>query len=327
MPTVSIMRRAAHSLIALSLVLASTIAVQPAERTAAADPEHGFLTGEETGGGGIRTLAGEDPALPGFVDKVVFSGLTQPTAVAFSSDGRVFVAEKDGRLLVYSSLADTTASVVIDLRTEVSNHWDRGLTGLELSPNFPADPWIYLLYTYDAPPGGTAPVWNDTCPDPPRSQTDGCVVTGRLIRISVNGSNTVTARTNLIVNEWCQQFPSHSVDDIEFGPDGHLYVSAGDGANFNQPDWGQFGGSLPSTPTPANPCGDPPSPAGTALSEPDATGGLTPLAVGAPRNRRRAESRWRHPAHRSGHRAGRCGQPVRSQHRCQRASHSGIRLS
>ena len=273
MPTVSIMRRAAHSLIALSLVLASTIAVQPAERTAAADPEHGFLTGEETGGGGIRTLAGEDPALPGFVDKVVFSGLTQPTAVAFSSDGRVFVAEKAGRLMVYSDLNDTTASVVIDLRTEVSNHWDRGLTGLELSPNFPADPWIYLLYTYDAPPGGTAPVWNDTCPDPPRSQTDGCVVTGRLIRISVNGSNTVTARTNLIVNEWCQQFPSHSVDDIEFGPDGRLYVSAGDGANFNQPDWGQFGGSLPGTPTPANPCGDPPSPAGTALSEPDATGG------------------------------------------------------
>ena len=33
---------------------------------------------------------------PGFQDITVFSGLTQPAVVAFSPDGRVFVAEKSG---------------------------------------------------------------------------------------------------------------------------------------------------------------------------------------------------------------------------------------
>jgi PKD repeat protein len=50
-------------------------------------------------------------------------------------------------------------------------------------------------------------------------------------------------------------------------------VTGGDGASFNNADWGQWGGSLANTPTPANPCGDPPSPVGTALSAPGAEGG------------------------------------------------------
>ena len=33
---------------------------------------------------------------PGFSERTVFSGLTNPTAVRFASDGRVFVAEKSG---------------------------------------------------------------------------------------------------------------------------------------------------------------------------------------------------------------------------------------
>ena len=42
----------------------------------------------------------------GFSEHVVFSGLTNPTAVRFASDGRVFVAEKSGLIkvcLLYTS--------------------------------------------------------------------------------------------------------------------------------------------------------------------------------------------------------------------------------
>ena len=39
------------------------------------------------------------------------------------------------------------------------------------------------------------------------------------------------------------QFPSHSIGDLEFGDDGFLYASGGDGASFIDADWGQFGGS------------------------------------------------------------------------------------
>src|SRR5262245_30932329 len=44
----------------------------------------------------------------GFREEIVFSGLTEPTAVQFSPDGRVFVAEKSGLIKVFDSLTDTS---------------------------------------------------------------------------------------------------------------------------------------------------------------------------------------------------------------------------
>ena len=53
----------------------------------------------------------------------------------------------------------------------------------------------------------------------------------------------------MLINDWCQQFPSHSIGTVAFGPDGALYVSGGDGASFNVADYGQAGGS-PGQPRP-----------------------------------------------------------------------------
>lgn len=197
----------------------------------------------------------------GFQDTVVFSGLTKPTAVAFASDGRVFVAEKSGLIKVFTSLTATTPTVFADLRTNVYNYWDRGLLGLALHPNFPATPYVYVLYTYDAPIGGTAPTWGtagattDTCPDPPGA-TQGCVASGRLSRLEALG-NAMTGTELVLINDWFQQFPSHSVGTLLFGSDGALYASAGEGASFDFTDYGQKG-------IPPNPGGDPPEPVGGA---------------------------------------------------------------
>ena len=107
---------------------------------------------------GTAPPAGAAP-LPGFQEQIVFSGLTNPTAVRFVTDGRVFVAEKGGRIKVFDSLTDTTPTTFADLSTKVHNFWDRGMLGMTLAPNFPADPYVYVLYTHDAAIGGTAPRW------------------------------------------------------------------------------------------------------------------------------------------------------------------------
>src|SRR5947209_6401284 len=44
----------------------------------------------------------------GFTDTIVWSGLNAPTAIRFASDGRVFVAEKSGIILIFDSLSSTT---------------------------------------------------------------------------------------------------------------------------------------------------------------------------------------------------------------------------
>jgi glucose/arabinose dehydrogenase len=224
----------------------------------------------------VTSLAGLNRAadasvLPsGFRDTVVLSGMTNPTVVQFAPDGRIFVGQKNGIIKVFSSLTDTSPVTFADLSTEVDDYWDRGLLGLALDPNFPTRPYVYVLYTYDAALGGTAPRWNDACPTPPGATTDGCVVSARVSKLTASG-NTMTAAEQVLVSDWCQQFPSHSIGTLLFGRDGALYAGGGDGASFNNVDYGQYGATYAGDQ--ANPCGDPPAPAGTALSPPTAEGG------------------------------------------------------
>jgi glucose/arabinose dehydrogenase len=76
----------------------------------------------------------------------------------------------------------------------------------------------------------------------------------------------MTGTEAVFVEDWCQQYPSHSIGSMAFGNDGELYVSGGDGASFNFVDYGQDG-------TPLNPCGDPPSGVGGVQTPPTAEGG------------------------------------------------------
>lgn len=202
-----------------------------------------------------------------FTDAIVLRGLLEPTTFRFASDGRIFVAEKRGVIKVFDSLSDTTPTVFADLRTEVDNYWDRGLLGLALDPNFPQKPWVYVLYARDAPIGGTAPVWNDACPTPPGPQDNGCVISGRLARLEASGDH-MTGPMQVLIDDWCAQYPSHTIGDLQFGSDGALYVSGGEGAGFDT--WLEYGqrGS-PQT----NPCGDPPGGVGGAMTPPSAEGG------------------------------------------------------
>jgi glucose/arabinose dehydrogenase len=142
---------------------------------------------------------------------------------------------------------------------------------MALPPDFPANPYVYVLYAHDAAIGGTAPRWgaagatSDPCPTPPGPTSDGCVVSGRLSRLQAAG-NVMTGSEQVLIEDWCQQYPSHSVGDLAFGADGALYVSGGDGASFTFTDYGQDG-------NPLNPCGDPPGGIGAALTPPSAEGG------------------------------------------------------
>ncbi len=238
---------------------------------------------------GALSVTGEPHAssLPvGFSEETVFSGLTEPTTVQFSPDGRAFVLEKSGLIKEFDDLNDTTPTIVADLRTEVHNWWDRGALGLAIDPSFTSGrPYLYVLYTYDAPIGQTAPWWgtvggtSDDCAAPPNGpgMTDGCWASARLAKITVGPGNTMTGSEQVLVNDWCVQFNTHSIGTVRFGPDGALYVGGGEGANADYVDYGQAGGTVgsPTDPhfVPKNPCGDPPGGVGGSMTPPTAEGG------------------------------------------------------
>ncbi len=220
-------------------------------------------------------------ALPdGFEDQIAFQGLTNPLALAFAPNGKIYVAEKSGVIEVFDGPNDQTPTRFADLSPAVHDYWDRGLLGLAIDPSFPAKPYVYVLYSLNAPIGGQPPVWhdqagNDNCSTPPGAQTDGCVIGARLSRLTADDATDtmVSNSEKILIESWCQQYPSHSIGHLAFGPDGALYVSGGEGASFDWADYGQGGGSLPGTPTPKNPCGDPPTGIGGNQQPPTARGG------------------------------------------------------
>jgi glucose/arabinose dehydrogenase len=226
--------------------------------------------------GDTRSEPDGKPVSGGFRERVVFEGLSQPTALRFARDGRVFVAEKGGLIKQYASVEDSRPVVVADLSAEVHGCGDRGLLDIELDPDFPSEPHIYALHTLDGRigdtvAGGSVPRYRDTCPG---QDVATHVAAGRLVRLTLGADVAATGRSQrILVENWAQPFISHSVGSLAFGPDRLLYASAGDGANFNHVDYGQLAG---------NPLREPPDPASNGQKPPTAMGGALRAQVTEP---------------------------------------------
>ena len=234
------------------------------------------MLGRERTAASVEALAA---APSGFTDQVTLTGLNHPTVVQFAANGRVFVAEKSGLIKVFDSLSDTTATVFADLRAQVDDYWDRGLLGLAVAPNFPSNPYVYVLYTYDAPIGGTAPVWNDACPGPPRAHDR------RLRRERAAAACRPTA-TSARARAGAHQRLVPAVPK-PLGRDRGLRARRGAVCQrrrrreLHLADYGQ-GGGCAGSPTPVNPCGDPAGEGGALRSQdvrPGPTGGSYSAAI------------------------------------------------
>lgn len=196
----------------------------------------------------LSRLALATPTLPaGFVAEEVAPGASWSSVVgiAFAPDGRIFVAEKQGRVHVIEG-GMRRPLPFLDISNEVLNSGDRGLLGLALDPNFAVSPLVYLLYTVDP---------NDDGVD-----DDGATY-GRLTRYRASAADAnradLASRTVLLGDGWTTGIPaidtSHGPGCLRFGSDGTLLVSAGDAAHFSFADGGgndplAFGeGKLPLT--------------------------------------------------------------------------------
>ena len=145
--------------------VSALVSYDPVTRKATLDPDSALAGSQQFTAtiSGVRDLANNlmtqvswsfTTGTDGFQDSVMpQTGLTNPTAIQFASDGRVFVAQKDGRVFIYDDVNDSSRQLVVDLRVNVYNFWDRGLLGMALDPNYPASPYLYVLYTYDDFPG------------------------------------------------------------------------------------------------------------------------------------------------------------------------------
>nr|MDQ3003715.1 PQQ-dependent sugar dehydrogenase [Fibrobacterota bacterium] len=161
----------------------------------------------------------------------------QPVGLTWGPNGAMYVWQDNGVVRVVKD-GKLLPDPFIDLRPRVNSLNDRGLLGLALDPDFAANGYVYLLYTYA---GKGDP--NDSRP-----------MTSRLTRVIADPANRHVAVPNsetVILGSSdkapCLELPagsdcigsdshSHSVGTLRFGKDGKLLVSIGDGASFNYTD-------------------------------------------------------------------------------------------
>jgi glucose/arabinose dehydrogenase len=84
----------------------------------------------------------------GFTEFPVASGLSNPTAMAFAPDGRLFVCQQGGSLRVIrnGSLLPTPF-----LTVSVDSSGERGLLGVAFDPDFTNNQYVYIYYTPSTP--------------------------------------------------------------------------------------------------------------------------------------------------------------------------------
>lgn len=169
----------------------------------------------------------------GFQVQLVTSGLTLPTQMAFAPDGSLYIAEKNGSVRHFKD-GVLRATPVITL-SDVNNYGDRGLLGLALDPNFTANGFMYLMYTHENSPGfnytgsKTARIVRVTVVGDTASESSAVVLVG-----SISGDRLSPSCNNFATTSDCIPVDSetHAGGGLRFGPDGKLYASIGDGAEF-----------------------------------------------------------------------------------------------
>lgn len=145
------------------------------------------------------------PPLHGLAFETVATGLAQPTVVTHApGDQRLFVVERTGVIRLVEPATGLVEEAFLDLSDRVgSNGIEQGMLGLAFHP---ADPGRFFVYYVDTDGRRTLSEFPEPTPD-----------SERLLFAHPQPPGSVDIR--------------HYGGHLEFGPDGYLYVSLGDGAD------------------------------------------------------------------------------------------------
>jgi glucose/arabinose dehydrogenase/PKD repeat protein len=154
-------------------------------------------------------------SIPAGFENTLVASVANPTALAFTADGRLLITSQTGKLWVRQRtlLLPTPA---LDLTSVICADSERGLLGVAVDPTFSTTHFIYLYYTFKKA---------GACE---RNTTSSPV--NRVSRFTLGDANTVSRASELILID---NIPSpngnHNGGDVHVGRDGFLYISVGDG--------------------------------------------------------------------------------------------------
>ncbi|MBL0742066.1 PQQ-dependent sugar dehydrogenase [Chryseolinea lacunae] len=157
---------------------------------------------------GLHTVVAQNyPA--DFAQVLVTNGISNPTALAFAPDGRIFVAEQGGKLRV---IKNNTLLAAAFVSLTVNSSGERGLIGVVLDPDFATNQYIYLYHT-----------------------VPGTDIHNRITRYTANGDVALDGSASIVIDlDPLSSATNHNGGAMQFGKDGKLYVAIGENADGDQ---------------------------------------------------------------------------------------------
>jgi len=141
------------------------------------------------------------------------SGLNSALTVVHAGDGsgRLFIVLQGGQIMVFDG-TNVLPRPFLDISALVSCCDERGLLGLAFHPSYATNGFFYVNYT--------------------NRRGDTVVARFSVSRTNRNVANPLSLSVLLRVN---QPFPNHNGGQLQFGPDGFLYIGLGDGGSGGDP--------------------------------------------------------------------------------------------
>src|SRR5919109_706000 len=142
---------------------------------------------------------------------VVVRGLDPLTQVVSTrvEPGRLYVVEQRGTIRVVER-GRVRSGFFLDVRNRVTAGGEQGLLGLAFDPRYATNRLIYVNFTDGA---------GDT----------------RVVRYRTRGPRAVPSSAKLLLRV-DQPYSNHNGGDLQFGPDGMLYIGLGDGGSGGDPE-------------------------------------------------------------------------------------------
>jgi glucose/arabinose dehydrogenase len=158
-----------------------------------------------------RVFRAAPAAAPDFAVQTLAINLTSITSIVHAGDPRLFLTLQTGRIVVYEGgLVLPTA--FLDVTADVSCCGERGLLSVAFHPMYASNGFFFINYTNRV----------------------GDTVIARY-QVSQTDPNVADPMTRRVLMTIPQPFANHNGGELQFGPDGYLYIGMGDGGSATDP--------------------------------------------------------------------------------------------
>lgn len=141
----------------------------------------------------------------------VANGLPNLVSITNAGDARLFITLQDGRVMIHDG-TQVLPEPFLDIRSLTVADGERGLLSIAFPPHYAATGLFYVNYTDRN--GDTVVARYSVSPQNP------------------NRANPNSAVPILMID---QPFDNHNGGQLQFGPDGYLYIGMGDGGSGGDP--------------------------------------------------------------------------------------------